>query len=101
MDDLRTPILLVEDDRAMGSLLVKDLSRRNFEATHVANAGDALAAVDVREFRVIVSDVRLGGMTGLELCERLHARRPDVPVILITAFGDLDLAIAALRAGAH
>jgi two-component system response regulator AtoC len=40
-------------------------------------------------------------MTGLELCERLHARRPDVPVILITAFGDLDLAIAALRAGAH
>jgi two-component system response regulator HydG len=48
-----------------------------------------------------VSDVRLGGMTGLELCERLCARRPEVPVILITAFGDLQLAIAALRAGAH
>jgi two-component system, NtrC family, response regulator AtoC len=40
-------------------------------------------------------------MTGLELCERLCARRPDVPVVLITAFGDLQLAIAALRAGAH
>jgi DNA-binding NtrC family response regulator len=67
----------------------------------VANAADALGAVEVERFGAIVSDVRLGGMTGLELCERLCARRPEVPVILITAFGDLELAIAALRAGAH
>ena len=85
----------------MGALVVRDLVRRGYEVQHVDNANDALAQVEHDEFRVIVSDVRLGGMTGLELCERLHARRPDVPVILITAFGDLDLAIAALRAGAH
>jgi two-component system response regulator AtoC len=45
--------------------------------------------------------VRMGGMSGLELCPRLIAKRPDVPVILVTAFGDLDTAIAAIRAGAH
>src|SRR5688572_26295381 len=101
MTDRKTSVLLVEDDIAMGALLVKDLSRRSFEVEHVTSANEALGAVELREFRVIVSDVRLGGMTGLELCERLHARRPDVPVILITAFGDLDLAIAALRSGAH
>ena len=101
MENAPSRLLLVEDDKAMGALVVRDLMRRGFEVTHVDNAQDALAQVEHSEFRVIVSDVRLGGMTGLELCERLHARRPDVPVILITAFGDLDLAIAALRAGAH
>jgi two-component system response regulator AtoC len=101
MNEAKTKILLVEDDAAMGSLVVRDLARRGLHVHHVSNASDALAAVDLQSFSAIVSDVRLGGMTGLELCERLCARRPEVPVILITAFGDLELAIAALRAGAH
>lgn len=101
MNAAQTHILLVEDDAAMGALLVRDLSRRGFEVRHVTSAAEALAAVETETYGAIVSDVRLGGMSGLELCERLSARRPDVPVILITAFGDLQLAIAALRAGAH
>jgi DNA-binding NtrC family response regulator len=101
MSEAKTKILLVEDDAAMGQLLVRDLSRRGLEVRHVSSAADALATVETEVFAAIVSDVRLGGMTGLELCERLCARRPEVPVILITAFGDLQLAIAALRAGAH
>jgi two-component system response regulator AtoC len=101
MDTTPTPILLVEDDQAMGTLLLRDLPRRGFRVHHVTNAHDALAALELGDCRVIVSDVRLGGMSGLELCERVHARRPGLPIILITAFGDLDLAIAALRAGAH
>ncbi|MDB4973874.1 MAG: Response regulator of zinc sigma-54-dependent two-component system [Myxococcaceae bacterium] len=97
----KTRVLLVEDDAAMGTLISRNLLRRDFEPVHVSSAADALNAVQTQDFSVVVSDVRLGGMTGLELCERLCARRPDVPVILITAFGDLDTAIAALRAGAH
>ena len=97
----KTRVLLVEDDAAMGALIARNLLRRDFEPVHVSSAADALNAVQTQDFAVVVSDVRLGGMTGLELCERLCARRPDVPVILITAFGDLDTAIAALRAGAH
>lgn len=97
----KTRVLLVEDDAAMGALISRNLLRRDFEPTHVTSAADALHVVQTQDFAVVVSDVRLGGMTGLELCERLCARRPDVPVILITAFGDLDTAIAALRAGAH
>ncbi|AKF04045.1 Response regulator of zinc sigma-54-dependent two-component system [Sandaracinus amylolyticus] len=94
-------MLCVEDDPAMGALLVKELGRRGFGVRHVRSANDALAAVEVEDYDAVVSDVRLGGMTGLELCERLVARRPELPVILITAFGDLDTAIAAIRAGAH
>ena len=91
-------VLVVEDDPAMASMVVNGLCRRGFVASAAHSAADALAAP---EPEVVVSDVRLGGMTGLELCERLVARRPDVPVILVTAFGDLDTAIAAIRAGAH
>jgi two-component system response regulator HydG len=94
-------VLIVEDDPAMGALLEKDLGRRHFAVQHVQNASLAIAKIEIEEFDTVVSDVRLGGMTGLELCERLHARRPDLPIILITAFGDLDTAIAAIRAGAH
>jgi two-component system, NtrC family, response regulator AtoC len=101
MEERKTRVLLVEDDAAMGALVSKNLHKRRFEATHVSSAAQALDAVEAEDYQVVVSDVRLGGMTGLELCERLCARRPDVPVILITAFGDLDTAIAALRAGAH
>jgi two-component system, NtrC family, response regulator AtoC len=103
MNDIKpkTRVLLVEDDAAMGTLVARNLMRRDFDPVHVLSAADALNAVEGQTFHVVVSDVRLGGMTGLELCERLCARRPDVPVILITAFGDLDTAIAALRAGAH
>jgi two-component system response regulator HydG len=101
MVDGKTRVLLVEDDAAMGALVSRNLLKRNFEPVHVLSAAEALAAVEAQQFHVVVSDVRLGGMTGLELCERLCARRPDVPAILITAFGDLDTAIAALRAGAH
>ena len=49
----------------------------------------------------MVTDLNMRGMNGLELCERIAANRPDVPVIVITAFGSLETAIAAIRAGAY
>ncbi len=85
----------------MGALLERDFTKRGFRASRVPSAIEAMRALDAQDFDTVVSDVRLGGMTGLELCEQLVARRPDVPVILVTAFGDLDTAIAAIRAGAH
>ncbi|MEZ4389717.1 MAG: sigma-54 dependent transcriptional regulator [Polyangiales bacterium] len=94
-------VLLVEDDPAMASMLVNALSRKGFVLSSARSADEAQALAASFEPDVVVSDVRLGGMTGLELCERLVAGRPEVPVILVTAFGDLDTAIAAIRAGAH
>ena len=101
MDTKGAEVLIVDDDAAMGAMLVRGLGSKGFKARHVTSAAAAMAAFDADDFDAVVSDVRLGGMTGLELCERLAARRPEVPVILITAFGDLDTAIAAIRAGAH
>src|SRR5262249_6980253 len=53
------------------------------------------------DFDAIVTALRMPGQSGIELCERVTANRPDVPVVVITAFGSLDTAIAAMRAGAH
>jgi two-component system response regulator HydG len=93
--------LVVEDDPAMGALLVKDLGRRGFVVDHVTSALDALALLQRSTFTTVVSDIHLGGMTGLELCTEVGKIRPFLPFILITGFGDLESAIAALRAGAH
>jgi len=53
------------------------------------------------DFDAVVTDIRMPGTSGIALCERIAANRPDVPVILITAFGSLDTAVAAMRAGAY
>jgi two-component system response regulator HydG len=99
--DAKPHVLIVEDDAAMGALVQRDLARRGFDVDLAASAEAALPLAEETRYDTVVSDVRMGRMTGLELCERLVARRPDVPVVLVTAFGDLDTAIAAIRAGAH
>jgi two-component system response regulator HydG len=92
---------VVDDDHAMGKMMVDRLLRRGFEAVG-RNAGEeALALLLSEEFDVVVTDVRMPGMTGLDLCTRIVSHRPDLPVVVITAFGSLETAIAAIRAGAH
>jgi two-component system response regulator HydG len=60
----------------------------------------ALEAI-LQEFDIIVTDLNMRGLSGVALCERVTANRPDIPVVVITAFGSLDTAVAAIRAGAY
>ena len=62
---------------------------------------EALAALRDADVDVVVTDLNMRGMHGLELCERVVASRPDVPVLVITAFGSLETAVGAIRAGAY
>jgi two-component system response regulator AtoC len=94
-------ILVVDDDRSMCELLQAGLARRGFEVIWRTSAVEALAAMSEGDFDVIVTDLNMPGTNGLELCERVTANRPDVPVVVITAFGSLDTAVAAIRAGAY
>ena len=94
-------ILVADDDRSMCELLQAGLARRGFEVTWRTSAAEALAAMSEGDFDVIVTDLNMPGTNGLELCERVTANRPDVPVVVITAFGSLDTAVAAIRAGAY
>jgi DNA-binding NtrC family response regulator len=94
-------VLIVDDDREMCSLLQHALSRRDFDPVARAGAPEALALLKTEDFDAIITDLNMPGMNGAELCERIVANRPDVPVIVITAFGSLDTAVASIRAGAY
>jgi len=96
-----TNIFIVDDDRALCEMLERGLKKRGFDVSWCTSAGDALERTLASDHDVIVSDLNMGSMNGLALCERIVANRPDVPVIVITAFGSLETAIAAIRAGAY
>ncbi|HEX7481464.1 MAG TPA: sigma-54 dependent transcriptional regulator [Polyangiales bacterium] len=93
--------LIVDDDRSMCEMLQAGLTKRGFDVTFRTSAAESLEVLQTQDFDVLVTDMNMHGMSGLELCERAIASRPDVPVVVITAFGSLETAIAAIRAGAY
>ena len=94
-------VLIVDDDRDMCVLLESQLKRRDINAAWRISAPEALELLSIEDFDVLVTDLNLQGMSGLELCERVVTNRPDMPVIVITAFGSLESAIKAIRSGAY
>jgi two-component system, NtrC family, response regulator HydG len=94
-------VLMVDDDPAMCELVEVSLTEQHFEVTTCTRAEDALELVGERDFDVIVTDLRMSGMGGLDLCERILGTQPDVPVVVITAHGSMEAAIGAIRVGAY
>ncbi|MBI2897283.1 MAG: sigma-54-dependent Fis family transcriptional regulator [Deltaproteobacteria bacterium] len=94
-------VLIVDDDSTTSEMLATALTERGMDAGWRSNAEDALLAFAAEDFGAVVTDLNMEGMNGLELCERIVANRPEVPVIVITAFGSTQAAVAAIRAGAY
>jgi DNA-binding NtrC family response regulator len=93
-------ILIVDDDPDARELLVDALGRRGFTAQAAATADEALDRLQDGEFDGLVVDVNLDGMSGIELCRRAGETRPNLPSIVMTGSADVEVAIAAMRAGA-
>jgi two-component system response regulator HydG len=94
-------ILIVDDDEGMCRMLETGLAARGYEATSRTSADAALELLHTRDFDTVITDVRMRGLNGIELCARIVDSRPDIPVIVITAFGSMEAAIEAIRAGAY
>jgi two-component system, NtrC family, response regulator AtoC len=94
-------VLVVDDDKSMIELLSERLKRRQFEVVTALGAAEARVAFDSAEADVVVTDLNMPGQSGIQFCEWVVTNRSDTPVIVITAFGSLDTAIAAIRAGAY
>jgi two-component system response regulator HydG len=94
-------ILVVDDDQSMCDLLEASLSRLGYEVETRTSARDALELVAAIEFDVVLTDLDMADLGGLDLCERVMGTRPDVPVIVVTAHGSLEAAIGAMRVGAY
>ncbi len=94
-------VLVVDDDRAMCDFVTAGLGREGFKVTGCTQPAEALSLLDGADFGAVALDLNMPGMNGIELCARIAGARPDVPVVLITAFGTMETAVAAIRAGAY
>jgi two-component system response regulator FlrC len=93
-------ILIVDDDRAMREMLGSLFKERGLWVEDASSADAALAVAAEQEFDVVLSDVRMPGLSGVELVGQLRRLRPATPVVLMTAFGSIDSAVEAMRSGA-
>jgi len=94
-------VLVGDDEQSMCEAIVDGLTPRGFDVRWETSPEAALAGLDAVETDVVLTDLNMRGMDGLALCERVVASRPDLPVVVITAFGSLETAIGAIRAGAY
>ncbi len=94
------PIWIVDDDQSIRFVLEKALAREEFAVRSFTNARDVLLALDDDEPQVLVSDIRMPGGSGIELLAKVRERMPALPVIIMTAYSDLDSAVSAFQGGA-
>ncbi len=94
-------VLVVDDEEVLRNNMVRFLTREGHAAEGAASAEQALERLAEGEYALVITDLRMPGMGGLSLLERLESSRPETMTLVITAYASLDSAIAALRAGAR
>lgn len=94
------PIWIVDDDQSIRFVLEKALAREDLAVRSFNNPRDVLAALDDEAPQVLVSDIRMPGGSGIELLTKVKERHPGLPVIIMTAYSDLDSAVSAFQGGA-
>jgi two-component system nitrogen regulation response regulator GlnG len=94
------PIWVVDDDQSIRFVLEKALAREQFAVRTFSNPKDVVRALDDDAPQVLVSDIRMPGGSGIDLLAEVKNRHPGLPVIIMTAFSDLDSAVSAFQGGA-
>ena len=95
------PVWIIDDDRSIRWVFEKALTRENISFRTFASAHEALSALDTDTPQVVVSDIRMPGETGFELLQRAKGLHPSLPVIIMTAYSDLESAVGAFQGGAY
>jgi DNA-binding NtrC family response regulator len=95
------PVLVVDDEKNMRLSLKTVLSDEGYGVRTVESAEEALTLLGQEEFFLVITDARLGGMSGYDFLARAHAQWPDLPLLMITAYATPKLAVEAIKAGAN
>ena len=95
-----TRVLVIDDERVIRDLMREILERVGYETLGAGTAQQALALLEAEDVGVVVSDIVMPELTGLELLEEVHARRPNLPVILVTGAGTYENLSQAVTRGA-
>nr|MBI3612316.1 response regulator [Nitrospirota bacterium] len=94
-------ILVAEDDAAARELLVEALKKEGYEVEAVAGGKEAIERGRQAQFDLVLTDIRMGNVSGFEVLEAFKASSPDTPIVLLTAFGSMEGAIEAMKQGAY
>jgi two-component system response regulator AtoC len=97
---MRARILIADDDEVSCQLFAEVLQKEGYRADRARTGDDALARLREEVYDLLIVDVRMPGMTGLDVTQIAHTDYPSLPVIVMTAFGDIDTAVEAIREGA-
>ncbi len=100
MNTTQARILLVEDEPNIAEGIIFNLEAEGYRSTHCLSAEEARAKLDAEEFDLLVLDIMLPGIDGLEFCRRLRKKGSELPVLMLTARGDEEDRIAGLSEGA-
>ena len=92
-------ILVVDDDPVVGKSFDRVLTNKGYEVVMAHNAAEALERMRKSEYDLVYTDIRMPGMDGLELAEKVKARRPWTPVVIVTGHGTVDNERRAMDAG--
>ncbi len=94
------PLLIIDDEKNMRLSLTTAMERHGYRVRGAESAEEALRTLEQDEFFMVITDARLGGMSGYELLGKIKARWPDLPILMITAYATPKLAVEAIKAGA-
>jgi two-component system, NtrC family, response regulator AtoC len=94
-------ILVIDDDRSICDVLDVELKRREFETTTTTSAEEAMRRLAEEDFDIVLTDINMHSMSGVDLCRHIVESREHLPVVVMTAYGSMEAAIAAIRAGAY
>jgi putative two-component system response regulator len=100
LDGTGSRVLVVDDDWSLRQLIVRILERQNYVCTQAADATTALAIADETEFDLALCDIKMPGLSGLELVKDLRVRHPDMAVLMVSGMDDLETAAASIDLGA-
>jgi DNA-binding NtrC family response regulator len=94
-------ILIVEDEDALRETMQRVLLREGYEVDGVASCSEALKRIECSAYDLVIADIMLPGVSGVELLRRCKENHPDLVVLIVTAFASIETAVQAMRAGAY
>lgn len=97
----RPKIQIIEDDSSIAESLKKELNAEGYDVAMATRGDDGLAAAVKDSCDLVITDLKMPGLSGLQLVEKLHTAKPKLPIIMITAFGTTETAIEATKLGAY
>ncbi len=94
-------ILFIDDDRAGREVALFNLRKAGYEVTPASDGQEGLAFFSLEKFDLVITDVKMPGISGIDVLKKVRAQAPDVPVLVITAFGNVETAVEAMKEGAY